>query len=72
MTDNIYVYCINMPAGINESVVPCSDGYTVYLDRDLDETGRANAFRHALTHIRRGDHEAGGDIGRIEMEAHGI
>ena len=69
MIDEIYVYPCDLPPGINEMVVPCADGYTVYVSTDLDRVGRLKAYRHALKHIEKKDFEKE-DVHRIEIEAH--
>ena len=68
--DDIFVYCVDLPDGINEMVTPCFEGYTVYIDIKLDILRRRKAFRHALKHIIRRDFEKG-RVSAIEREAHG-
>lgn len=70
--DGIFVYYVDLPPGVRECVLPCADGYTVYIDQNLDEEGRAEAYRHAVKHIRRADSNSGGDADRIEIETHKI
>ena len=65
---DLFIYFVALPQGINEMVMPCIDGYTIYIDQDLDELGRLKAFWHAVKHIRREDFH--GDAGKVEMEAH--
>ena len=55
--DDIYVYLISMPEDIDEYVVPCIGGYTVYLSAQLDDAHRIRAYRHALRHILNNDFE---------------
>ena len=69
MIDNVYVYVIPLPPQIDEMVVPCSDGYTVYISIDLDEAARMEAYNHALGHIRRNDWQKV-SVQAIEYEAH--
>ena len=66
---DIFLYFVRLPAGINEMVVPCLDGYTVYIDEDLDRAHRVSAYRHAGYHILNDDHSAA-DVGEIEERAH--
>lgn len=68
--DDIFVYCVDLPQGINEMVTPCNEGYTVYIDIKLDLWKRRKAFGHAMRHIIRKDFEKG-DVQKIEREAHG-
>ncbi len=69
MTDNIYIYMVNLPSGINEAVTPCSDGYTIYIDDKLSPEGKRKAYDHALYHITNHDFEKS-DVNLIEIEAH--
>ena len=69
MTDNIYVYMVNLPSGINEAVTPCGDGYTIYIDDKLSPEGKRRAYSHALYHITNHDFEKS-DVNAIEIEAH--
>ncbi|MGN1381196.1 MAG: hypothetical protein ACI4W2_00120 [Eubacterium sp.] len=66
----IYLYRVKMNHKINEIVLPCIDGYTVYIDDSLDDVHALKAYRHALTHIHRGDCDVVQDVNRIEYEAH--
>ena len=55
--DDIYVYCVPLPPGIHEMIVPCCDGYTVYIDEELDAEHRQEAYDHALSHALENDFE---------------
>lgn len=67
--DEVFTYLVPLPAGINEMVTPCADGFTVYIDSDLDEAHRIRAYNHAIRHIKRGDFSKS-DVGMIETENH--
>ena len=67
--DEIYIYTVPLPAGCNEAVLPCSDGYTIYINDGLDHAGRIKALKHALKHIGNRDFDKC-DVQRIEDEAH--
>ena len=67
--DDVYVYCIHLPDGIDEMVTPCADGYTVYISEQLDQEHRIRAYHHALRHIRKRDFEKT-SVQMIEMHAH--
>lgn len=69
MRDDIYVYFISLPDKIHEVVLPCEDGYTVYIDINLDEKGRIDAYNHALRHVTNNDFEKE-DVQEIEFDAH--
>ena len=69
--DSIYVYQIKLPPQIKEMVTPCEDGYTVYIDRDLDRETQLKAYHHALEHIKNNDFASEEDIQAIEAKAHG-
>ena len=68
--DEIYTYIVTLPIGVDELVVPCADGYTVYLADRLDSFALREKYEHAVTHIRRKDWEKA-DVREIEGGAHG-
>lgn len=70
-TDNVYLYIVKLPPGINEAVTPCSDGYTVYIDIDLPDNRFEETIRHVLWHIENSDFESN-DIQSIETKAHNM
>ena len=67
--DDIFVYFAPLPDGVHEMVVPCLEGYTVYIDENQDDFGRARSYLHAIDHIRENDHEKT-DVQSIEAHAH--
>lgn len=68
--DNIYTYFVKFPNRcIREAVMPCSDGYTVYIDERLSFEQQIKAYNHAVRHIKNGDFEKY-DVDRIEYDAH--
>ena len=67
--DDIYTYITRLPEGINEAVMPCEDGYTVYIAETLDRAARIEAYNHALRHIDAQDWRRV-DIQDIEYSAH--
>lgn len=69
MTDDIYTYFIPLPDGINEIVLPCFGGYTVYIDSRLSRERQIRSYHHALGHIINHDFEKA-DVQEIETEAH--
>lgn len=66
---DVYAYTVDLPDTVNEVVVPCVDGYTVYIDQDLPPKRRISALAHAVQHILRKDFERA-DAGQIEDECH--
>lgn len=70
--DYIYVYLIKMPPGINESVEPCLDGYTIYLNQDLMGEDLTRAYDHAMKHIENGDFDCNitRSVSEMEWAAH--
>lgn len=60
---------VRLPPGINEIVLPCVGGYTIYIDSSLTYEQREDAYRHALWHIEHGDFEKC-DVQEIEHDAH--
>lgn len=69
--DEIYVYCISLPEGINELVAPCFGGFTIYISDRLDREHRIRAYRHALRHIKNGDFEKN-SAELVELHAHRV
>ena len=67
--DDVYIYTIDLPPTIKETVTPCVDGYTVYINRNLDELSRLKALYHALSHITGGDF-CKQDVQQIEFDTH--
>ena len=55
--DDVFVYQVSTPSSINEMVMPCADGYTVYINDALSSEGKMAAYQHALDHIDNGDCE---------------
>lgn len=68
--DDVYVYLIDMPDNIHEFVTPCTDGYTLYINRNLSERKRFEAYRHAVKHIQSGDFEKNCNVDTVEVMAH--
>lgn len=68
--DDIYTYLIPLPPGINEVVLPCLGGYTVYIDSRLSQEKQIRSYQHALGHIVNQDFEKT-DVQEIEKDAHG-
>ena len=69
MTPNIYVYIVDMPFTATEMVMPCPDGFTVYLNARLSYKDRVRGYLHALKHIENGDWQKS-EVGDIEADAH--
>lgn len=70
MTDDIFVYYIDIPGNVNEMVTPCFGGYTIYIDKKLDLAHQMKAYKHAMKHIERGDFERKENATVIEFHAH--
>lgn len=71
MTDDIFVYMIDLPGKIKEVVTPCADGYTIYIDQNLSKEKQLESYMHAFGHIKRNDFQCGKPVGEIENRAHG-
>lgn len=69
MTDDIYVYYVPLPEGVNEAVLSCLGGFTIYLDPRQSEDGLKRSYEHALKHIQDGDFFKT-DVQSIESKAH--
>lgn len=71
MHENIHLYLTRFPGtSIREAVLPCADGYTIYLDDRLTYEQQLAAYSHALFHIKNRDFEKDVDVGEIERIAH--
>ena len=68
---DIYVYFVHMPPKTHEIVLPCLDGYTVYIDESLDQQARLRSYRHAVQHIMQMDFEKE-SVQKIETERHNL
>lgn len=66
--NDIFVYLVKLPEGIDEVVLPCFDGYTIYIDPSLSHSEQLKAYKHALSHIENNDFEKT-DVQQIEYEA---
>lgn len=66
--DNVYVYYVQLPDGIDEAVLPCIDGYTIYIDSRQSKVEMEQAYKHAISHIINNDFEKF-DVEQIETEA---
>lgn len=69
MTDDIYVYYVPLPEGVNEAVLSCLGGFTIYLDPRQSDDGLKRSYEHALKHIQDGDFFKT-DVQSIESKAH--
>lgn len=67
--DNVFTYLIELPTTVKEMVVPCNDGFTVYINSNLSHMEQQMAYLHALKHINEKDFAAY-DVQIIELEAH--
>lgn len=69
---NIFIYLIDLPDGINEMVASGVDSFTVYIDRNLSDEKKLEAYNHALRHIEMGHFDIDCDkcVDQIEIEAH--
>jgi len=67
--NKIYTYFVHLPDGVNEAVLSCMDGYTIYIDESLDREQKVKAFVHAMKHIANNDFEKD-DVQAIESDAH--
>ena len=67
--DEIFVYYVSLPDGINEMITPCLEGYTIYIDEKLDDFSKMKSYLHAIDHIRNLDYEKE-DVQSIEADAH--
>lgn len=71
MTDDIYIYLVDLPYRITEMVCPCCGGYTIYLNSRMDRETQKKGYLHAMGHIENNDFEKE-DVQIIEDTAHKI
>lgn len=64
-----YVYLVPLPDGFNEAILPCADGFTIYINDKLDQAHRVEALNHAIKHINREDFGKD-DVQQIEADVH--
>lgn len=68
--DEIYLYFVTLPGNVNEMVVPCLDGYTIYIDNSLSHAEKLDAYYHAMKHIEVDDWHSGMTADQIEGKCH--
>lgn len=68
--DDVFTYIVDLPTSVNEMVVPCADGFTVYINGKLSQIEQQSAYLHAVKHIQNGDFNEIYDIQKIELKAH--
>ena len=44
MTDDVFIYFVDLPNGINEAVMPCFCGYTIYIGKNLPYEEQVKAY----------------------------
>lgn len=72
MDEEIYCYIVDLPESVSEMVVPCEDGYCVYLNARLSYQRQLEAYLHAVNeHVRNNDFEKH-NVQEIEGRAHGL
>ena len=67
---DVFIYFIDLKGTAKAFVMPCVEGYTVYVDRNLPKDEQIAAALHELRHIDRNDFEKE-NVQEIEMECHG-
>ena len=68
--DEIYLYMIDIPGSATEMVVPCCDGYTIYIDVKLSHEEKVEAYHHAMEHIKHDDWHSDMTADQIESRRH--
>ena len=66
---NVFYYIRPLPAGVNEVVFPCPDGWTIWIADRLDLPAMRKAYRHAVEHIKNEDWNKT-DVNDIERHRH--
>ena len=68
--DEIYLYYIDIPGTTNEMVIPCYNGYTIYIDIKLSHSEKVDAYYHAMRHIYGDDWHSVKTADQIEARCH--
>ena len=66
---DVFIYYTELPNGVNEAVMECATGYTIYIDPRQSEAGMLRSFQHAMNHINKNDFGKS-NIQEIENNAH--
>lgn len=66
---DVFVYVVPLQGGVKGFTAPCIDGYTIYIDSELDGESKRQVYQHELQHIRQGDFSEG-DVQEIELRTH--
>lgn len=69
MHEDVFVYYVQLPGKINETVTTCYGGYTVLIDPRQSTDGIRRSYLHALQHINNHDFERE-NVQDIETNAH--
>lgn len=71
MTNDYYIYYVDMPPSIHEMITPCEGGYTIYIDqkRLYSRQKILEAYNHARIHVMNEDWEKS-SVQEIEHAAH--
>ena len=67
--EDVYVYPADLPPKIKALSTPCLDGFTVYVNVNLDPREQIEAYEHEMEHIRNNDFEKH-NVQAIESVAH--
>ena len=67
--DDFFVYFVELPDGVNEAVMECLGGYTIYIDPRQSKSGIIRSYQHAVNHIKSNDFYKA-DVQVIEDDAH--
>lgn len=70
MRDDVFIYTVDLQGKARAMAMPCIEGYTVYVDRNLSPDQQIEAARHELDHISHADFEKT-DVQEIERKRHG-
>lgn len=66
---DIFIYYVPLPDGINEAVLECSTGFTIYIDPRQSDAGILRSYKHAMKHIHKDDFSKD-NVQDIESQAH--
>ncbi len=67
--DDVFTYCVSLPPKVKGFTVPCADGYTIYLNKNLTHEAMLKTYQHELNHVTGRDFEKS-NVQAIESTAH--
>lgn len=65
----VYVRVVGgLPYRVKGFVIPCEDGYCIYINEDISHEEKIKTYEHEMEHIQRGHLDAECPVWLAEME----